>query len=304
MPGTYFGPGDGEQYSDYANGGNANLGRFPLGHTLILPDQREYKFTLNDTVTEVAGYLYQSVAPVAAHMDVLVTTPAAIAATAISGTMTATAAAIDIYTEGVVHVNKATGYGYSFRIKRAFTAGDAHAAAASTGTLTVNLETGETVQVALDTTTGVSFSRNRYHAVTIHPAPPTAQLAGVSPGVAAASRWYWSQTKGYAAVLANLTLLAGLPVQPDLATNGAVTSMKRRVQTSGTTVAGSAAAAAFVAVLDQDGTTSGLFIGCGTAGVTGIIDIGGGIAANAPPIGICVKANASTEFALINLNIP
>ena len=302
MPGTYFGPYS-EQYSDYAHGGHANLGRFPLGHTLILPDGREYKFTLNDGTVEVAGYLYQGVAPVAAHMDVGVTTPAAIGATAISGTMTATAAAVDIYTEGIVHISDETGEGYSYRIRRAMTAGAAHAAAASTGTLTVNLEDGESLQVALDTTSDVSFARNRYHAATIHLSPPTARLTGVSPGVAAASRFYWSQVKGYAAVLANLTLQAGLPVQADLAVDGAVTSQKQRVQTSGTTVAGSAAAAAMVAVLDQDGTTSGLFIGCGTAGVTGILDIGGGIAARSPVVGMCVKANASTEFALIDLNI-
>src|SRR3990167_7516817 len=128
MPGTYFGP-YAEQHSDYANGGHANVGRWPLGHTLVLPDGREYKFTLNDGTVEAPG---------------------------------------------------------------------------------------ENIQVALDAGAEVTFSRNRSHQVTILLSPPPAQLSGVSPGVAAADRFYWSQVKGYAAVLANLTLLAGLPVQADI----------------------------------------------------------------------------------------
>ena len=301
MPGTYFGPHN-EQYSDYPDGGNSNLGQWPLGHTLILPDSREYKFTLNDGTVEVAGYLYQGVAPVAAHMDVLVTAVAAIGATAISGTMTATAAAIDIYTEGQVHTNKATGFGDSFRIKRAFSAGDAHAAVSSTGTLTVNLEAGEKLQVAIDTTTEVSFSRNRYHATTLHLSPPTSRLTGVSPGVAAANRFYWSQVKGYAAVLANISLYAGHPVQADLATNGAVESYKRRMTSSSTGSVLTAGTALAFNLTDSDGSVSGLFAAV-SASVDTVYDITGGVAGRSPVVGVCVKANASLEFALIDLNI-
>ena len=302
MPRTFYGP-YGEQNSTYANAGNANLGRFPLGHTLILPDGREYKFTLNDGTVEIAGNLYQSVASVADHFNTTADVVRAIGATAISSTLGATAAAIDIYAEGVVHVNDEVGEGYSYRIRRAMTAGNAHAAAATSSVLTVNLEAGESVQVALTTASNVSYTRNRYHRATIHVGPPTATLTGVSPGVAALDRFYWSQVKGYGAVLANLVPLAGLPVQASIDINGAVETLKRRVQTAGTTVAGSAAASAFVAVTDQDGNTVGLFIGSGTATVTGIFDISGGIALNAPQVGLCVKANASTEFALIDLNI-
>lgn len=302
MPRTYFGP-HGENNSTYANAGNANLGRWPLGHILILPDHREYRFTLNDGTAEVAGNLYQSVAAVADHNNTTADVVRAIGATAISSTLGATAAAVDIYAEGVVHVNDEVGEGYSYRIRRAMSVGNAHAAAATSSVLTVNLEAGDSVQVALTTASNVSYSRNRYHRATIHVSPPTATLTGVSPGVAAADRFYWSQTKGYGAVLANLTLLAGLPVQASVDVNGAVETLKRRVQTAGATVAGSAAASAFVAVTDQDGTTTGLFIGSGTATVTGIFDISGGIALNSVPVGICVKANASTDFALIDLNI-
>ena len=301
MPGTYFGPHS-EQYSDYAFQTHANLGRFPLGHILILPDGREYRFTLNDGTIEVAGNLYQSVAALAGHTNRAADVVRAIGASAMSATITTTVAAADIYTEGVAHVNNDTGEGYSYRIKRAMTAGDAHASASSVGVLTVNLAPGEVIKVALDTTSEITFTRNRYHQTTIHLGPPTALLTGVSPGVAAADRFYWSQVKGYSAVLANLTLLAGLPVQASIDVNGAVEGVKRRLQVTSTGSVLSAGYATAGIITDQDGSIVGGAIGI-SASTTTVLDITGGIANNSPVVGLCVKANASTEFALIDLRI-
>ena len=304
MPGTYFGP-YGENNSNYAHAGHANFGKWPLGHTLILPDQREYRFTLNDATVEIAGNLYQSVAAVADHTNRPADVVRAIGATAISATLGATAAAVDIYAEGLAHPNNDTGEGYSYRIRRAFSVGQAHAAVATSSILTVGLELGESVQVALDTTTEVTFTRNRYHQATIHLSPPTATLTGVSPGVAAADRFYWSQVKGYAAVLANLTLLAGWPVQPSIDINGAVETHKRRARSGGTTMLGVVpTVSSWSALVDQDGTTTNFLVHhTVAAGVTITADISGPAAINAPVMGICVKANSSTEFALIDLSI-
>ena len=141
MPGKFFGP-YGEQYKTPVFQTHANLGQFPLGHTLILPDDREYRFTLNDGTVEIAGNLYQAVAAVADHNNTTADVARAIAATAISSTLGATAAAVDIYTEGMVHVNDEVGEGYSHRILRAMTAGAAHASAATSSVLTVNLAAG------------------------------------------------------------------------------------------------------------------------------------------------------------------
>lgn len=301
MPSTYFGPYS-ERHSTYANSGNANLGRWPLGHTLILPDGREFKFTLNDGTAEVAGNLYQSVAPLTGHTNRPVDVVRAIGATVISASITTTVAGTDIYAEGIAHGSDATGEGYSYRIRRAMAAGTAHASAGSANILTVNLETGDSIQVALDTTSEVTFTRNRYHQTLIHQSPPTAQVTGVSPGVAAADRFYWSQVKGYAAVLANLTLLAGNMVQPDIAVNGAVESYKRRMQINSTGSVLTAGTNLRAAIVDQDGSDLGVFAVV-SASVTQVYDITGGIANNAPIIGVCVKANASTEFALIDLLI-
>ena len=305
MPRTYFGPYN-EQYSTYANAGHANLGRWPLGHILILPDNREYRFALNDGTVEVAGNLYQSVASVANHVDVTADVARAIGATAISATLGGTAAAVDIYAEGVVHSSNDTGESYAYRIKRAMTAGAAHASAATSSILTVNLDAGESVQVALDTTSEVTFTRNRFHQVLLQDAPPTAGLAGVSPGVAAANRFYWSQVKGYAAVLASGTLLAGLPVMAGITTSGSVESTKRRVRTGGTTVIFLSNTAIWGAPLsDQDGNDVGVYAiaSVASAAAAATYDISAGIAYNAPNVGMCVKANSTTQYALIDLYI-
>ena len=304
MPKTFFGPYD-ERNQNYANSGNANLGRFELGRTLILPDGREYKFTLNDGTVEIAGNLYQSVAAVADHTNRPADVARAIDAVLLSATLTGTAAAVDIYAEGLVHTNDVTGEGYSYRIRRANTEGAAHAAAVASGVLTVNLVAGEQIQVALDTTSEVTFTRNRYHRTTIQVGPPTALLTGVSPGVAALDRYYWSQTKGYAAVLANLTLLAGLPVQADIAVDGAVETYKRRARSGGTTVLlPTTAALTGLRMVNQDGTTTDFMtVASISTAATASYEISGPIADNSPIAGMCVKANASTEFALIDLDI-
>ena len=301
MPRTFYAP-HGENNSTYANAGNANLGRFPLGHILVLPDHREYRFTLNDGTVEIAGRLYQSVAALANHTNRSADVVRAIGATAVSATLAATEAAVDIYTEGIVHTNDLDGEGYSYRIRRALTAGNAHAAVASSSVLTVNLIAGESVQVALTTASEMSFTRNRYHQVTIALSPPTAGVAGVSPGVAALDRFYWSQVKGFAAVLADVTLLAGLPVQASITIDGAVETVKRRIRTGGTTLI-VLTSHYTVPLVDADGTTTGAFLFLGTASATASYDVSGPIAINTPPVGMCIKANADTEHALIDLAI-
>lgn len=300
MPRTYFGPHN-ENYSTYANDSSiANRGRFPLGERLILPDGRVYRFGLNDGTAEVAGRLYQSVAAVGDHTNVAADVARAIGAVAISATLGATLAAIDIYAEGVVHINDAgastTQEGYTQRIRRVAAAGSAHAAVAASGVITVNLVAGESVQVALTTAAEMSFSRNRFHQMLITATPPTSELAGVSPGVAAADRWYWSQVHGEAAVLGDGTLYAGREVQASIATAGAVESRKTRVRTSATAAAD---VTAFVLLVDSAGTNTTLAVGTVAAGTT--VDITAGIAYNAPIVGMCIKANASTEESLIDL---
>lgn len=229
MPRTYFGP-FGEQNSTYASARAPAItgadGRFEAGSRLVLPDEREYRFTLNDGVAEVQANLYQSALPITDHRNVVIDVARAVGATVISATLGATLAGVDLYAEGYVHVNDAgaatTTEGYNHRIKKAYSSGAAHAAVAASGIITVNLAPGESVQVALTTAGEVTFSHNRFRGVLIHASPPTASLVGVSPGVAAADRWYWSQVKGDAAVLTQGTLVIGDFCVPSATVDGAV----------------------------------------------------------------------------------
>mgnify|MGYP001565496324 CR=1 FL=1 len=223
MPGIYYGP-YGAHNSTFAEPTGGNTGPYPAGHSLILPDGRVYRMCMNDGTAEVAGNLYTASALTANHKGVVVDTARAVGATVISATLGATLAAIDTYAEGYVHPNLTPGIGYNYRIQRAYAAGDAHAAAAASAVLTVNLAPGDTVQVALTTSTEVTFNYNRFKGtgVIIHGSPPVAALAGVSPGVAAANRWYWTQVQGMAGVLVQGTLVIGDFCVPSATVDGAV----------------------------------------------------------------------------------
>lgn len=295
MPGTYFGP-YGENNSTYSNGNNANIGVWPLGHRLIIPDGRVYRFTLNDGTTEVAGRLYQSIAPVANHTNQTADVTRAAGATTVSATLGSTCAPVDIYAEGTVHSNNDAGEGYTYRIRRAFTIGHAHADAERDAVLTVELAPSETVQVELGTGSDVTFTRNRFHQVLIHPSPPTSVLAGVSPGVCVADDFYWSQVHGECAVLAQGVLLAAREVQASTTTNGAVESYKRRYTMGGTAGADTGSGAV---ALDSSGSETKVRFPGGVTSTT--YDLTGPIANRGPKIGVCVKANANGEMALIDL---
>ena len=258
MPNTYYAP-YGKQWETFAEPTLSNAGTRPLGALLILPDEREYRYTLANATARVAGNLYSSVALVADHANVVSTAARAIGAIVLSATLGATLAAIDIYSEGIVHTNDLTGEGYAFRIKRAIAEGQAHAAVAASGVITVNLEAGETIQVATIATTDLTFSRNRFHQAVITPTSVWSQIAGVAAGAAGADRYYYSQTKGEAAVLADGVLIAGLSVMPSNGTAGSVEAW-------------------------------GLTEAAPPTEITSIV-------------GRCIKINATTDYALIDLFI-
>ncbi len=208
MPGTYFGP-FGTQYNSHAEPTGSNCGRFPLGHKMILPDGREYRFALATSAVRIAGRLYQSSLPIAEHLETVVSTTPAIGDKTVASTLGAAAAAIDVYSEGMVHFNKSTGLNLGYRIRRAIAEGQAHAAVLASGIITVNLEPGETVQVAGAADTEASYTQNRFRATIIHPSPPTAALSGVANWAATASQYYYEQVSGPAAVNGVGTLVIG-----------------------------------------------------------------------------------------------
>ena len=297
MPGTFFGPYN-ENFSDYAEPAGGNAGRFPLGHYLVLPDGRRFRFALNDGAVEVAGRLYQSIAPVSNHTDQNTDVARAVGDVAVSATLGATSAAQDIYSEGIVHVNDQDGEGYAFRIARAVANGQAHDAVAGSGVLTVNLDAGEQVQVALTASSSqLTFTRNRFHQILISPTTLTGSLAGVSPGVTTADRYYWSQVGGEAAVLVDKVLFTGQMVQASNNTAGAVESAKTNVRTGATAPGDSAALGANA--LDSSGSESAVTLINTVSNAT--YDISGPASIRGPLVGVAKVVNISGEAALIDL---
>lgn len=221
MPRVYYAP-FGKQKDTFSAPASGNCGPFPLGSRLVLPDERGFRFALAGAAARVAGKVYQGALPEANHDELVVTTVPAAGDKTIAATLGATAAAIDIYSEGIAHFNKSTGLDYGHRIRRAIAAGQAHAAVASSGVITVNLEPGETVDVAGDSNTEVTLTKNRFASTVIHDSPPTAVLTGVSVGIAAASKYYYEQTQGVCAVTASGTLVIGDFCVPSATTDGTV----------------------------------------------------------------------------------
>ena len=138
MPGIYYAP-YGTQYNSQAEPRGSNCGLYPLGQKIVLPDGREYRYALAGAGARVAGMLYQSVVPLAAavHSETVVSTNPAVGDTTIASTLGATLAAVDIYSEGFAHFNKVDGIGTGYRIRRAIEEGQAHAAVAASGIITV-----------------------------------------------------------------------------------------------------------------------------------------------------------------------
>ncbi|MCB7128070.1 MAG: hypothetical protein J3T61_00840 [Candidatus Brocadiales bacterium] len=213
MPRVFFGP-YGTQFNSHSSQ------QFASGAVLELPDHRLYRYALATAAARVAGKVYQAALPISTSTQLVVSTTPVAGDTTLAATHGAATLVVDFFSEGMVHTNKATGLDYGFRIRRAIEAGQAHAAVASSGVVTVNLEPGETVQVAGVSTTEITLTENRFRNTLIHDSPPTARLTGVANWAATASQYYYEQTQGPAAVTASGTLVIGDLCVPSATTDG------------------------------------------------------------------------------------
>ncbi len=199
MPRTYY-TTFGKQKDTFALPAGGNTGPYPLGSMLVLPDERWFRLNLA-VATQIAGRVQDTIAPQVDHFEIVVSTIPAVGDKTIAATLAGTAiAAVDIYSEGFAHFNKLAGLDYGHRIRRAIATGQAHAAVAAAGIITVNLEPGETVDVAGQSTTEVTLTRNRFHSTVIAPTSTLAAPAGIAIGLTAAGRYGYLQTKGFCAV--------------------------------------------------------------------------------------------------------
>jgi hypothetical protein len=163
---------------------------------------RQYRYVKAGAVTLVAGNVLQSPAVITNH---LTRTPvaAAIGATSLTVDLGATAAALDLYKDGFATVDTTPGEGYSYAI-------EGHDAVASDDSITVRLSKDTPVQVALTTSSRVSFHQNPYKGVI---QAPVTTLTGTPVGVAVypitANYFGWIGTRGLFCVLVGGTPIVG-----------------------------------------------------------------------------------------------
>lgn len=215
FPWIIWGP-EGEQFSTYAAPTRLPERRYALGTQLWLPDGRKYVFVENGGTEIAAGRLCQSPVPGANFDELAVAAAAAVGATSIQVTNGATAITADQFADGYISIEDDAGEGHIYKID------SQHDAVAASGTFTVPLAPGVSVQVALTTSTTAGLLQSPYQDIIIHPSPPTAKLVGVTPTTLEADRYGWLQFAGPCSLLTDGTLLIFQQVVASDAVDGAV----------------------------------------------------------------------------------
>jgi hypothetical protein len=177
----------------------------PLGARFQTADGRVFRYCKAGASALVVGNVIQAPAQITNHQQ-LTPVAAAAEATTIVAALGATAAAENLYAEGLAIIDTTPGLGFAYPIS-------GHAAVASSGNITLKLQPDSPVQVALTTSSRVSLQQNPYHSVI---QSPVTTLTGAVVGVAVyhitASHYGWIQTQGPAAVLIAGTPGVGLAV--------------------------------------------------------------------------------------------
>ena len=188
--------------------------KWPLGTELWYADRR-FRYAKAGGTALVTGKLYQSVVPLAGHIDEVVGEPAAgdttIAFT--PNTVTTDDLAANQLADGYLYINDDTGEGYMYRIK-------SHPAilGGASGTITLY----DPIVVTLGSGATATVLHNPYRGIIVHPSPATAKLAGVAVYPVPANEFGWIQYRGPCAVLTGGTIVISDVVVPSTATDGAV----------------------------------------------------------------------------------
>lgn len=176
--------------------------RFPLGTQGITKDGRKYRYVLAGAVALVTGNVIQGPATVANHLA-LTPSAAALGATQVVATLGATLATANQYAGGYVQVDTAPGNGRMYSVS-------GHAAVASSGVITANLEPSDPIAVALTTSSRLGFIANPYSGAIQAPVTTaTGLLIGVATSDIAIANYGWIQTYGMCAPLINGTPALG-----------------------------------------------------------------------------------------------
>lgn len=187
--------------------------RLPLGTQMVAEDGRCFRYCENGGAAQVVGKLYQSEVPLADGLNEVVGTIAAGQTVLTAVGATTGNYNIDILVDGYCYSLTAASLGPCNRIKSntLITAG------AATGTITLY----EPLDVALGAADTISYTKNPYMDVIIHPSPPTAMVCGVAVKAHAQDVFGFLATKGPCRVLVDGTHIAGDIVVPSTAVDGA-----------------------------------------------------------------------------------
>lgn len=209
--------------------------RYEMGHKMVLPDGRSFRFGRTGGTTLVAGTLQQSSVPVANHIGQTIVTASAVGATSIPFTLAGTAMDYDLYGNGIISIESGgTGKGFYYPI-----ASRSLANAAASAAITVPLQGGYSVNPAINTSDVASLIMNPWRNVVIQATAVTAPVCGVANVAATTSgtinvaggnakgttmgQLTWLQTSGLCLVRTDAsTVVAGQPVSASTTTAGDV----------------------------------------------------------------------------------
>ena len=180
---------------------------FPLG-TKITQGERIWRHCKNGSATPAAGEILQGAAiqHASASLDIVVDAVSNIGDTFISLTSdTDIAVAADYYKEGYIFINVGAGVGHSYKIKK-------HDKLNSTNTgEIVTLYDGLVIATATSSSK-CGLKKNPYDAVIVTVNALSAAPVGVAPLLLTASKYFWAQTGGRCAVIANASITIGTHV--------------------------------------------------------------------------------------------
>ena len=176
-----------------------------LGMKLTLDDGRVFQLAKAGASGLSAGYMCQSVAPVANHTSLAITQAQAIGDTTVTVTLGGTAVAANDYLWGTLHVSDGLAGGTGYKIQ-------SHLAQATTsGNVVINIYDG--LSVAIDTTSKGTLTYNPFQAtIACVYGGLTASVCGIPLVPVTALYYYWSQTKGLCPAYTIGTVVIGQPV--------------------------------------------------------------------------------------------
>lgn len=184
-----------------------------LGAQASAGDGRIFRYCLAGTTALVAGNLLASQGNISGLTN-LATLVAGTLTTFVSTSSTVTVTANQL-AGGTMGVRTTPGNGLLYRIK-------SHPAVTA-GTLAIILE--DPLQVALSTASRVDLIPSPYSAVVVSPTTAVGIPVGIAPLAIPASNYFWAQTRGPVAALADSSVAAvGQAISVSGATAGAITA--------------------------------------------------------------------------------